>query len=319
MGHRYASRVVSLAAVAALAALAPPAAAQQPAAQGTITGSGTQYTLVIQNTGGVQLRCMRLFTRVDVTGATGPGQTQVEGPRVFSSQNFALNPGGSLEWTFTTAQPYPENGGGDLRISADCQQDAAAPVTGPAAQAPPGPQPVVGQTEVITVLRGTVLVRRRGARRFVRVTGTQAIPDRSEIDTRRGALRLTVANGSGGTETADVAEGRAIVDQDTAARPLTTLRLSEPLACPRVGAGPRATQSQRRRKRRRIYVKTVGGNVKTKGRYAEAIARGTAWRTNDQCNATVIQVLEGTVEVISRVGRATVTAPRRVIVARRPR
>jgi hypothetical protein len=136
-------------------------------------------------------------------------------------------------------------------------------------------------------------------------------------------MRLTVANGQGGTETAEVAEGRAIVDQDAAPRPLTTLRLSEPLAQPRRSGRARGRAAQRRRRRprrRQIFVRTQGGNFRTKGRYAEAVARGTAWRTIDSLTSTVVQVLEGTVQVTSRVGTVTVSAPRRVTVRRnRPR
>jgi hypothetical protein len=300
------------------------ASAQTTSAVGEIAGSGTQYTFTIRNTGQTQLQCMRFFAAqgVQLTGASGPGQTQTEGTNAFSAQNFTMTPDQSLQWAFTTSQPYPANAGGQLRVSPNCAQDFPGEVTGPAPvqqppPPPPGPQPQVNRTEVVTVLTGVVFVRLRGARRFVRVVGTRAIPDGSEIDARRGRLRLTVANGQGGTETADVAEGRAIVDQDAAARPLTTLRLSEPLACPARGRA-RAAQ-RRRRKRRRIYVRTQGANIKTKGRYAEAIARGTAWRTNDQCDATVVQVLEGTVEVTSRAGRVTVTAPRRVVAVRRRR
>ena len=307
--------------VVLLLGAAGPAAAQQTAANGVIAGSGTSYTLTITNTGQTTLQCMRFQPAqgVQMTSASGPGNTQLAGNTIFG-QNQSIPPDGSAQWTFQTQQPYPPNGGGNLAVSPDCSQDVPAGVTGPAPPPPPGPQPSVGRTEVVQRIAGVVLVRRRGSRRFVRVTDATAIPDGSEIDTTRGTLRLTVANGSGGTEVADVSEGRAIVDQDTAARPLTTLRLSEPLTCPRRPSRPRAAAAQRRRgkKKRRIFVRTQGGNFRTKGRYAAAAASGTAWRTTDECTQTTIQVVEGRVTVVSSRGlTATVDAPRRVIVRRR--
>ena len=302
--------------------LAPavPAAAQTSGA-GELTSTGTENVLTIRNTGSDELRCMRFTAAqgVQITGASGPGQTQVESSSTFASQNHSIPPGQSQQWTFTTAQPYPTDGGGTLRISANCAIDFGAPVTGPAAQPPPGPQPVEGRQEVLEVLSGVILIRLRGQRDFVRLRETTAIPNGTEVDATNGAVRITVSNGRGGTESADVSEGRFVVTQNRARPPVTTLRLSEPLSCPRTS---RARAAQRRRKKsRKIFVRTQGGNFKTKGRYAEAIARGTAWRTTDECTRTIVSVFEGRVQVTSRAGRVTVGAGRRVVTQarRRPR
>ena len=160
-------------------------------------------------------------------------------------------------------------------------------------------------------MRGVVLVRRRGGRRFVRLRRGQLLPDGSEIDTRRGTIRVTVASDqAGGLSTATVSEGRAIIDQNRAARPTTTLRLSEPLAC----AGRVATASlarAKRRKQREIFVRTKGGRFKTRGNHAAGTASGTAWRTSDTCSSTTIKVVEGTVRVrdLRRRRTVNVTAP----------
>jgi hypothetical protein len=167
------------------------------------------------------------------------------------------------------------------------------------------------------VLAGTVLVRRKGARRFARVRQATLIPDGSEIDTRRGKLRLTVARHDGSTESAEVSEGRAIVDQDTAARPTTTLKLSEKIARPRAR---RAATAVKRKRRRKLLVKTNGGRFRTRGNYAASTASGTAWRTTDTPTTTRIDVRKGTVSVRDLVRRRTLTvrAPR-FYLARRAR
>jgi hypothetical protein len=41
----------------------------------------------------------------------------------------------------------------------------------------------------------------------------------------------------------------------------------------------------------------VRGRYRTSGRYAVAVANGTAWTMTDRCDRTVIRVTEGTVTV----------------------
>ena len=121
-----------------------------------------------------------------------------------------------------------------------------------------------------------MLVRRRGSRCFTRLRRGQLLPNGSEIDTRRGAARITVASDEpDGRSTATVSEGRAIIDQSRARRPTTTLELSEPLACPRPATLATATAA-RGRKQRQIFVKTNGGRFKTRGNHAAGTATGTA-------------------------------------------
>jgi hypothetical protein len=132
------------------------------------------------------------------------------------------------------------------------------------------------------------------------------VKDRSEIDVTRGQVRVTVAaDRQGGTSVVDVSEGRAIIDQNTARNPTTTFKLSAPLVCPRG-----ATAAKRKRKRK-LFVHTNGGRIRTRGNWASGTASGTAWRTIDTCTATTIQVTEGTVVVrdIPRKRNQRVTAP----------
>jgi hypothetical protein len=158
---------------------------------------------------------------------------------------------------------------------------------------------------------GTVRIRVRGSNRFVVLRAGQLIPDGSELDTRRGVARVVVAANRAGTATSSalVSEGRAIVDQNRAARPLTTLRLSEPIARPpRRG---RASAAAKRKKRRALFVQTDGGRFRTRGSYAAATVSGTAWRTIDRPASTRVAVIEGTVRVRDLQRRITVpvTAP----------
>ena len=183
-----------------------------------------------------------------------------------------------------------------------------------------GPVPVAGRSELVEPVSGTVRVRRRGTRRFVRLRAGQLLPDGSELDTRRGVARVVVAaaRGTTATEFALVSEGRAVIDQNVAARPTTTLKLSQPLACPR-GGRAQASKKRKRPRRRKIFTDTDGGNFRTRGNYGAATASGTAWRTTDTCTRTRIDVREGTVSVRDLVRGRTVAvkAPRSYTATRR--
>jgi hypothetical protein len=317
-GSRQMRRVMLLAVLGGLL-LSPASAHAVVAATGVIAGADREYTLTVRNTGDQAIQCIQFVAAQGVLLRSVDGPGTIEPNEGFGVSGLNIAPGTEAVWTFTTQDPYPANAGGTLRVSGDCVVDVDAPVSGPAP--PPVPQPVVGQTEVATLVSGTVLIRRRGTRRFVRLADPTAIPDRSEIDARRGTVRLTLAQPDGTTETVDVSEGRAVVDQGTGNPAITTLRLSEPLTgCPRATGRATANSAQRRkRKRRQLFASTTSAHVRTQGRYAAAIATGTAWRTIDTCVATTIQVVEGTVRVtdLRRRATASVTAPGRRVVRRR--
>ena len=167
---------------------------------------------------------------------------------------------------------------------------------------------------------GVVRVRVRGSRTFVPLQAGQLLPDGSEIDTRRGVARVVVAATRDGatTSSALVSEGRAIIDQDDAEFPTTTLRLSEPLSCRRGRAATAAAQKKRKRKRR-LFVDTDGGRFRTRGNYGAATASGTQWRTVDRCRSTQLVAVEGTISARDRVRKRTfsLTAPDRYTARKR--
>jgi hypothetical protein len=115
------------------------AARANVSATGAISGSGTNYTLTVTNTGSDPIHCLRFLapSGVQITSANGPSgsQTQATGNSFGSIeiQNALIASGASAKWTFTTAQAYPPNAGGDLHVSFDCVNDVASHATGPEA------------------------------------------------------------------------------------------------------------------------------------------------------------------------------------------
>ncbi len=110
----------------------PSAASAVTRATGEIDGSGTSYTLTVQNTGDQPIQCMRFFAAsgVQMTSVSPPGT--LEGPGVFSAEaNIPV--GGSRTFSFTTTGQYPPNAGGTLNVSTTCSpgSDVSSQVTGP--------------------------------------------------------------------------------------------------------------------------------------------------------------------------------------------
>jgi hypothetical protein len=137
---------LSLLALAALG-LFPASASAVVRAQGTLTavpGQTNTYDLTVQNTGDETIDCMRFTANQNVTITSVDPPAQQEAPNRFAAgldENIA--PGTSRTYRFRTQSPYPENGGGILAVSADCNVDTVSNVTGPppagGTQPPPPP------------------------------------------------------------------------------------------------------------------------------------------------------------------------------------
>ncbi|HEX2234529.1 MAG TPA: hypothetical protein VHG69_14320 [Thermoleophilaceae bacterium] len=135
----------SLLALAALA-LMPPGASAVLSAQGNlevVSGQTNTYDLAVRNTGDETINCMRFTAPNNVTITSVDGANQ-EAPNRFAA-GLAENivPGETRRYRFRTQSPYPENGGGTLSVSSDCNTDATSQVTGPPATGtqPPPPPP----------------------------------------------------------------------------------------------------------------------------------------------------------------------------------
>ncbi|MEI7759150.1 MAG: hypothetical protein WCJ67_00085 [Thermoleophilia bacterium] len=174
--------------------------------------------------------------------------------------------------------------------------DSALPIP----PVPPVPAPELRATVVVKPTTGTVLVRRRGTTRFVRLTAGISVRSGSELDTTKGTVRLLSATTREGiTQFADFAGGRFVVTQSGDG--IVDLRLSGgdfEASCPPA----RARALSAAQKKSSAPVRKLWGNGKgrfrTTGRYASAAVRGTVWLTADLCDSTVVTVRRGRVMVI---------------------
>jgi hypothetical protein len=179
----------------------------------------------------------------------------------------------------------------------------------------PTATPVAGKTVVAARRSGTVRFRKPGARTFVTLTGAAPVPVGSTIDTRKGRVALTAAQGRGRTASADFFAGLFKLTQTKGAKPATTLALTERLSCPRRG---KASAAAKRPKSRRLWG-SGHGRFTTKGSYSAATVRGTKWLVQDTCTTTLTKVTSGVVSVRDFAKRRTtlVRAGHRYLARRR--
>jgi hypothetical protein len=174
-------------------------------------------------------------------------------------------------------------------VVAACLGLLAAPPAGALAA-----KPELGRTAVVQRVKGTVLVRERGERRYQRLAGVRVIPLRSTVDATRGQVRVTTAaSRSGRTQSGVFSQGAFTITQTRGRAPVTELRLAGRLRCPARGR-PLAGPAQRRVRRLRGNAR---GRFRTRGRHSSATIRGTVWTTADRCDGTQTTSEQGEVVI----------------------
>jgi FG-GAP-like repeat len=177
-----------------------------------------------------------------------------------------------------------------------------APAPAPTPTATPLPAPVAGKTVNGARKSGKVTFRKPGSKKFVTLTAKAQIPVGSVIDTRKGRIAITAAQGKGKTATADFFDGLFKLTQTKGAKPATTLSLTEKLSCPK---GKKASAAAKKKKSRRLWG-SGHGRFTTKGSYSAATVRGTKWLVQDTCTSTTTKVAAGVVAVRDLVRHKTI-------------
>jgi hypothetical protein len=189
--------------------------------------------------------------------------------------------------------------------------DSPTPAANTAVATPPVPArtPVFAKTVTIAPVSGTVLVRVPGAGSFARLTGLESVPIGTEIDTRKGTVRLTSATAAPTKlQTGNFFLGRFEVRQQRSLRGLTDLVIQDKFnrsACTAQGQQAKAAA---------LSAKILGllrgkakGHFRTRGHFAAATVRGTEWGVRDRCDGTLTVVEKGVVSVRDFTLHKTVT------------
>ncbi|HET7048429.1 MAG TPA: fibronectin type III domain-containing protein [Solirubrobacteraceae bacterium] len=194
---------------------------------------------------------------------------------------------------------------------------------------PPPPDPVIARSVNVTPTGGHVLIRPpRGkglhlagraaqlktGKGFIPLTQVRQIPAGSQIDARRGTLRLVSATGVHHKLQRATFSGALFDVSQTASgaqKGLTTLTLLEDvfrgapsLASCRTGARAKAALSARTLQL--LHAKDNHGKFRTRGRSAAATSRGTSWTMADRCDGTLTHVQSGIVSVLDFTTHKTI-------------
>jgi hypothetical protein len=191
---------------------------------------------------------------------------------------------------------------------------ASAPVAQPPQASPPLPpvaglpDPILGQTVNLATVRPVVLVKEPGSKIFVPLVEPRQVRVGSIIDTRKGRVRMTIANGRGGLDTADFYEGVFKITQKATGSKFATLLLFGGgfKGCPKAPKAQLARKKPLLKRSVRHLWGSGAGRFRTVGRYSAASVRGTTWLTDDKCNGTLTRVTQGAVAVRDFVKRKTI-------------
>lgn len=162
------------------------------------------------------------------------------------------------------------------------------------------PDPQLARSIGVRPVAGTVSVRPGATTTFIPLREPDLTPNGSAVNALGGSLDVTVRNRAAVLRTARVSGGGFLATQPGSGLVTTDLRLTDRLdGCAGHPIAATASREQAVRRRTRRLKVRVKGRFRTIGRYASAIARGTAWTMIDGCDRTVIRVTEGTVTVRS--------------------
>ena len=158
------------------------------------------------------------------------------------------------------------------------------------------PDPELVRSIGVTPVSGVVTVKPRTRTAFIPLRERDLAPNISDIDATGGQLDVTVRNRAGALRTIHAGSGAFRMTQPVSGPIIGDLKLTEKLdGC--LGTTTITSHAVTPRKKvRRLRVR-VKGRFRTSGRYASAIASGTAWTMTDRCDRTIIRVTEGTVIV----------------------
>jgi hypothetical protein len=185
----------------------------------------------------------------------------------------------------------PDHIGVAVWQSGESPKNVYALAVGPDAVAPP----VIGKTANAAVVKGKVLVKRKGSKKFVPLGAGGPVPVGSTFDTRKGTVAIDTAGGTGKPLQHGEFKGSQFVLQQSAKNPLTTLSLGGGGLTKCSGRVPKGGSGAQ--KRRRSLFSNVTGRFRTRGRNSSATVRGTKWTMTDTCAGTLTIVKQGTVVV----------------------
>jgi CSLREA domain-containing protein len=279
--------------------LARPPAACDIGAFEYVAPTLTVTTSVVNDNGG---------TATAVTYRVTRGGADVAGSPASASASYTLEPG-SFNVSGALAGYTVSFGGdcspaGDVTLGENQSRTCTVVANDNAISGSQLPPPVIREKVNMIPARGTIRVKRPGAKRFrkLAVNGAQ-LPVGTTVDALNGRVTIVAASDAqGGTDTAVFYGGIFKIGQTKGKKPTTILSLTEKLSCPKAGA---ASIAAKRKKKRRLWGDGEG-KFRTKGKHSAATVVGTKWLVEDRCTSTLTRVVRGRVSVRDFAKKKTV-------------
>lgn len=173
---------------------------------------------------------------------------------------------------------------------------------------PPPTTPQAGESFNAAPVGDGVLVRRPGDDGVIALDQPASLPVGTRVDTREGAVEIQTAPAVGAKVKRQHARfwgGNFRVGQSRRGDKVVSIDLIHGEFAEECGDQP-PSAGMRRRVRARAAAKpnvlrtlwgSGKGRFRTRGRHAAATVRGTVWNVEDRCDATIVRVREGVVDV----------------------
>ena len=258
----------------------------------------TVTTSVINDNGGTATSVTYRVTRngADVAGSPASGNATTRSSQARStsrtrSPGYTLRFGGDCSPT------------GDVVLGENQNKTCTVVANDNALSGSQLPPPVIREKVNMIPARGTIKVKRPGAKRFRKLADNGAqLPVGTTVDALDGRVTIVAASDDGGgTDTAVFYGGIFKIGQTKGDKPTTILSLTEKLSCPKAGTAIAAAK----KKKRRLWGDGEG-KFRTKGKHSAATVVGTKWLVEDRCTSTLTRVIRGRVSVRDFAKKKTV-------------
>jgi hypothetical protein len=261
-----------------------------------LTGEELKLTANVADLAGAPVGNQQLVYAVEgANQATGTVTTDSNGKATFSYKGTNIGP--------DSITAFIDLNGNGVRDPDELQAQSSATWTGAVQGQSAGVRPEKGVVKIKLPPGFTPAKAKRmglngaAANKFTRLTDAAQVPVGSQLDTKKGTVKLNTSGNASATKFNVGSFSKGVFKMTQGSKnPLTTLSMmgGNLNKCPNIGRVPKGGAA---RKRGRRLFGNGRGRFRTRGRNSSATVRGTQWQMDDTCRGTLTTVKSGTVVV----------------------